>query len=269
MVTARHRRPDPVDEIPAAPLGRRLTEPQQPAGRPVHASPPARPGGGSLAVQQGLGGQAVRGLPRIFRFRQGRRGENRVPERAVAVRPGRRNPRRQRRGSLRRHRSRRHRGPRRGHVRCTTRREQHRCRHGHLVLQAGQRLHRRHGCRVPSEARIKGVAGTLRVAGPRGTGPERVHRLVGSGLVSGEGRLRVLVVRRYRLHPLTPAGPAAEGREVLVAPIGRRAGIMREVVQVVAEDLRRVVVHRHGSSLLVRTGGRAGSPGSGISSSVS
>jgi hypothetical protein len=48
-----------------------------------------------------------------------------------------------------------------------------------------------------------------------------------------------------------------------------RVGVTRLVVRVVAEDLRRIVIHRHGSSLLVIMGGRAGSPGSCISSSVS
>jgi hypothetical protein len=46
-------------------------------------------------------------------------------------------------------------------------------------------------------------------------------------------------------------------------------GVARMVVRVVAKDLRRIVIHRHGSFLLVIMGGRAGSPESCISSSVS
>src|SRR6516164_3600666 len=86
----------------------------------------------------------------------------------------------------------------------------------------------------------------------------RVRRLVGGGLVSGEGRLRILVVRCYRLDPLAPAGPAAEGREILVVLVREGAGVTRVVACVVAKDLPRIVIHRHGSSLLVITGGHAG-----------
>jgi hypothetical protein len=57
--------------------------------------------------------------------------------------------------------------------------------------------------------------------------------LIGRELVTGEGGLRVVVVRSDRLDPVAPAGPAAEGREIL------------------AGDLRRIVVHRLGSSLWV------------------
>src|SRR5207247_8745456 len=74
-------------------------------------------------------------------------------------------------------------------------------------------------------------------------------------------------------HPRPPAGAAWGGREVLGGVIRGRGGVMRVgvtrmVARVVAEDLRRIVIHRHGSSLLVIMGGRAGSPGSCISSSV-
>jgi hypothetical protein len=48
-----------------------------------------------------------------------------------------------------------------------------------------------------------------------------------------------------------------------------RVSIVPVFVRVFAKDLRRIVIHRHGSSLLVIMGGRAGSPGSCISSSVS
>ena len=238
-------------------------------------------------MQQRLGGQAVRCLPRVVRFRDRRRGENLLLERAAAIRPGRRNPRRQRR-----------------QFRCATRRDQHRGRPGRLVLRIGQRLHHRHGFRVPPEARVPRVARVFREAQVRDVAV--VHDIAAGWQVTGgpgscgypgsraspgrgrsrdlrvararragrtpardEGGLRILVVRCYRLHPLAPAGPAAEGREVLVVLTGRRAGVRRVVVRVFAEDLRRIVVHRHGSSLLVLMGGRAGSPGSGISSSVS
>src|SRR6185312_10515182 len=124
---------------------------------------------------------------------------------------------------------------------------------------------------VPRIARVGGVAGTRRVTGlPRG-GPVRMLQLVRGGLVGGEGRLGIFVVRPDRLHPLPPA---VEERKVLAVLVSGRGGIMRVgvtrmVVRVVAEDLRRIVIHRHGSSLLVIMGGRAGSPGSCISSSVS
>src|SRR4029077_20675666 len=79
-------------------------------------------------------------------------------------------------------------------------------------------------------------------------------------------RRRVVLVRRYRLHPLAPAGPAAEGREVLavlVSELVRKRAVTRSmVVRVFTEDLRRIVVHRHGSSLLVLMDGCACGPGS-------
>src|SRR5207237_627639 len=71
--------------------------------------------------------------------------------------------------------------------------------------------------------------------------------LVRLGLVAGQGRLRV-VVRRDRLHPVAPAGPAAEGGEVLIVV---RVGRMRIAMRILAENLRRIVVHRLGSSLWV------------------
>ena len=54
--------------------------------------------------------------------------------------------------------------------------------------------------------------------------------------------------RRYRLHPVAPAGPAAEGQEVLTVV---RIGRMRIAMRIFAEELRRIVVHRLGSSLWV------------------
>ena len=80
-----------------------------------------------------------------------------------------------------------------------------------------------------------------------------VLQLVGRGLVGGKGRLGIFVVRPDRLHPLPPA---AEGREVLAVLVAGGAGVMRVsvvpvFVRVFAKDLRRIVIHRHGSSLLV------------------
>jgi hypothetical protein len=48
-----------------------------------------------------------------------------------------------------------------------------------------------------------------------------------------------------------------------------RVCVVPVLVRVLAKDLRRIVIHRHGSFLLVIMGGRAGSPESCISSSVS
>src|SRR5208337_4803508 len=64
------------------------------------------------------------------------------------------------------------------------------------------------------------------------------------------------------------AGPPAEGREGVAVVFSERTSILRIVVRIFAEDLRRIVVHRHGSSLVVLMGGRACGPGSYISPSV-
>jgi hypothetical protein len=71
----------------------------------------------------------------------------------------------------------------------------------------------------------------------------------------------IAVARCYRLDPVAPAGPPAEGREGLVVTFPERTGILRVAVRVLAEDLRRIVVHGHGSSLVVLMGGRACGPG--------
>jgi hypothetical protein len=57
VVAARDRGSYPADEIATAHLGRRFTEPDQPAGDPVDVTAPARSGRHPLAVQQRLGGQ--------------------------------------------------------------------------------------------------------------------------------------------------------------------------------------------------------------------
>src|SRR5205807_2644279 len=103
---------------------------------------------------------------------------------------------------------------------------------------------------------------TLRVTRLPRAGPRRILRLVRRGLVrrglvGRERRLRVVVAWRHRLDSITPACPPVEGREGPAVMLRERARILRIVGRVLAEDLRRIVVHRHGSSLLVLMGGRA------------